>query len=157
MNGFLEGGIHDLDKTKAGIPLDEQWFTYKNGGGYPSGGEFYSYDKLAQVGRHGPGPSDMIVFTDENADTIDDGMFLQYVGSSAGAWENLPGSYHSRSDALSFADGHADIRRWMSGQHLLAATGKFSSGADQHRTHRKRTCRHELALYAHYSSASIMK
>ena len=38
------------------------------------------YDKLSQIGRHGPGPSDMVVFTDENADTIDDGFFIQYVG-----------------------------------------------------------------------------
>ncbi len=114
MNGFLEGGLHSADKAKANLPEDESWFTEQNGGGYPTG-NFYSYDKLSQIGRHGgPGTSDMIVFTDENADTIDDGFFIQYVGNSAGKWENLAGSYHSRSDALCYADGRADIHKWIS-------------------------------------------
>ena len=113
MNAFLEGGIHQTDKTKAGIPEDEGYFEEQHGGGYPNG-QFYSYDKLSQIGRHGPGPSDMIVFTDESADTIDDGCFIQYIGSSAGKWENLAGSYHSLSDALSYADGRADIHKWVS-------------------------------------------
>ncbi|HEX3627357.1 MAG TPA: prepilin-type N-terminal cleavage/methylation domain-containing protein [Verrucomicrobiae bacterium] len=113
MNCYLEGGIHIAEKTKAGIPEDESWFTEQHSGGYPSG-QFYSYDKLTQIGRHGPGPSDMIVFTDENADTIDDGCFLQYVGTTAGKWENLAGSYHVKCDAISFGDGHADLHKWAS-------------------------------------------
>ena len=128
MNGFLEGGIHQVDKMNAGVPEDESWFTEQNGGGYPSG-QFYSFDKLAQIGRHGPGTSDMIVFTDENADTIDDGFFIQYVGNSAGKWENLPGSYHSRSDALSFADGHADIHKWISGNVCWRPQGSSEIGS----------------------------
>jgi prepilin-type N-terminal cleavage/methylation domain-containing protein len=127
MNGFLEGGIHEADKMKAGVPQDEGWFTEQHGGGYPSG-QFYSYDKLTQIGRHGPGPSDMIVFTDENADTIDDGMFLQYVGTSAGKWENLAGSYHTRNDLISFADGHADLHRWTSGNICWRPQGSSEIG-----------------------------
>jgi prepilin-type N-terminal cleavage/methylation domain-containing protein len=127
MNGFLEGGIHDVDKSKAGIPTDENYFTYKNGGGYPSG-QFYSYNKLTEIGKHGPGPADMIVFTDENADTIDDGMFLQYAGVDAGTWFNLPGSYHARGDALSFADGHADIHKWLTGNVYWQPKGSSEIG-----------------------------
>ena len=128
MNGFLEGGIHSGDKLIAGIPQDENWFTYKNGNAYPSG-NCYSYDKLTQIGRHGPGPSDMIVFTDENADTIDDGMFIQYVGASAGKWENLAGSYHTRSDAISYADGHADVHKWTSASICWRPQGSSEIGA----------------------------
>lgn len=113
MNTFLEGGLFALEKQSANIPEQEAWFTSQNGGGYPSG-NFYSYDKLSQIGRHGPAPSDMIVFTDENADTIDDGMFVQYIGNSAGKWEDLAGSYHIRCDSLSYADGRADIHKWIS-------------------------------------------
>lgn len=127
MNGFLEGGIHQADKIKAGIPNDESYFTEQNGGAYPNG-ECYSYDKMTQIGRHGPGPSDMIVFTDENADTIDDGFFIQYVGSSAGKWENLPGSYHTRSDVTSFADGHADLHKWVSGNICWRPQGSSEIG-----------------------------
>jgi len=128
MNGFLEGGIHESNKMSAGLPEDEAWFTEQHGGGYPSG-EFYSYDKLTQIGLHGPGPSDMIVFTDENADTIDDGMFLQYVGDTPGKWENLAGSYHARSDAISFADGHAEIHKWASGNICWRPQGTSEIGA----------------------------
>ena len=28
------------------------------------------------------------------------------------AWEDLPASYHGASGALSFADGHAEIKKW---------------------------------------------
>lgn len=132
MNTFLEGGLYDTLKPGAGIPPDEAYFTAKNGGGYPSG-EFYSYNRLTEIGRHGPGPSDMIVYTDENADTIDDGMFIQYAGSSAGNWDDLPGSYHDHCDTLSFADGHADIHKWMSPNiwwrpQGTVETGKISIG-----------------------------
>ncbi|MGH7943203.1 MAG: prepilin-type N-terminal cleavage/methylation domain-containing protein [Limisphaerales bacterium] len=128
MNGFLEGGIHDAEKAAKGIPLDESYFTEQNGGGYPSG-QFYSYDKLTQIGLHGPGPSDMIVFTDENADTIDDGFFMPYVGKSPGKWENLPGSYHTRSDVISFADGHAELHKWLSPNVCWRPEGSSKIGA----------------------------
>lgn len=127
MNDFLEGGVHDADKATAGIPSDEAYFTATHSGGYPSG-QFYSYDKLTEIGRHGPGVSDMMVFTDENADTIDDGAFLQYVGSDAGTWFNLPGSYHAKSDAMSFADGHADLHKWFTGNVCWQPRGSSQVG-----------------------------
>ena len=112
MNGYLEGGVFNALKSAKGCPQDAGYFTFTHNGGYPSG-QCYSYNKLGQIGSHGPGPSDMIVFTDENADTIDDGFFLQYVGSDSGDWFDLPGSYHNRGDALDFADGHADVHKWV--------------------------------------------
>ena len=35
-------------------------------------------------------------------------------------WRDLPASYHNRSAAFSFADGHSEIRKWQS------ATSKYS-------------------------------
>ena len=32
--------------------------------------------------------------------------------SSTTAWQDLPASYHGGSGALSFADGHAEIKKW---------------------------------------------
>ena len=119
MNSFLEGGVHAADKSKNNLPEQDHWFTEQHGGGYPPDAECYSYDKLLQIGRHGPGPSDMIVFTDENADTIDDGVFLQYVESAGNTWENLAGTYHNRCDTLGFADGSAAVHKWTPGTSLI--------------------------------------
>ncbi len=120
MNGFLEGGIHDADKASAGIPIQEDyWVATAN-----SSLKLYSYDKLAQInGTHGPGPADMIVFTDESCDTIDDGFFVflnpttaAVVGGQiqASSWFNLPGDYHDKKgDTLGFADGHCEFHKWL--------------------------------------------
>lgn len=121
MNGFLEGGLDDALKPAASIPMNVDYYLKASGGP-----EFYSYDKLSQInGTHGPGPSDMIVFTDESCDTIDDGFFMPMdpTGSSvangqinANEWFNLPGSYHDKDgDTIGFADGHCEFHKWMTG------------------------------------------
>jgi prepilin-type N-terminal cleavage/methylation domain-containing protein/prepilin-type processing-associated H-X9-DG protein len=55
-------------------------------------------------------PSDIFVFLDEHPDSIDDGYFLNHAGDRA--WHDLPGSYHDGGANFSFADGHAERRRW---------------------------------------------
>lgn len=121
MNGFLEGGIHDKDKGSKGIPINVEYWVV-NGGGP----QLYSYDKISQInGTHGPGPADMIVFTDENCQTLDDGFFVFVNPSSTSIskngqinstyWCNLPGSYHDKDgDTLGFADGHCEFHKWLS-------------------------------------------
>jgi prepilin-type processing-associated H-X9-DG protein len=40
--------------------------------------------------------------------------------SSGGThWGDLPAGYHNRSGSFSFADGHAEIHRWLSGTTCL--------------------------------------
>jgi prepilin-type N-terminal cleavage/methylation domain-containing protein len=58
-----------------------------------------------------PGPSATWVFIDEHADSINDGFFHVDMSQSV-TWDDLPASYHCGSGVLSFADGHAEIRRW---------------------------------------------
>jgi prepilin-type N-terminal cleavage/methylation domain-containing protein/prepilin-type processing-associated H-X9-DG protein len=58
-----------------------------------------------------PSPSLAWVFIDEHGDSINDGFFRVDMSSST-MWRDLPASYHGSSGALSFADGHAEIRRW---------------------------------------------
>ncbi len=112
MNGFLEGGLHDPDKATAGIPLNENYYEATQS----PASHYYGYNRLQDInGVHGPGPADMIVFTDESCDTIDDGFFMPVESGSISDWENLPGSYHDNGDTLSFADGHAEYHRWLAG------------------------------------------
>jgi prepilin-type N-terminal cleavage/methylation domain-containing protein/prepilin-type processing-associated H-X9-DG protein len=56
-------------------------------------------------------PSGTFVFLDEHPDTLNDGFFMNRFNELK--WGNLPGSYHNDSSALSFADGHVEIRRWL--------------------------------------------
>lgn len=134
MSGFLEGGIHDADKAKSNIPLNENYYLATQS---PSSA-YYSYDKLQQInGIHGPGTSDMIVFTDESCNTIDDGFFMPIDAANIiSGWFNLPGSYHDKGDTLGFADGHAEYHRWLTGnvcavpENTTTASGTATIGAN---------------------------
>jgi len=66
---------------------------------------------IKQVQIINPSPVSAWVFIDEHADSINDGFFRVEM-DIATAWRDLPASYHGASGALSFADGHAEIRRW---------------------------------------------
>ena len=59
-----------------------------------------------------PAPTMAWVFIDEHPDSINDGFFRVRMDSTS-VWQDLPASNHGGSGALSFADGHAEIKRWM--------------------------------------------
>jgi prepilin-type N-terminal cleavage/methylation domain-containing protein len=66
-----------------------------------------------------PGPARTLLFWDEREDAINWGNFYidmtGYPSSPAAVQFNWdwPGSYHNRAGGLSFADGHAEIKRWL--------------------------------------------
>lgn len=61
-------------------------------------------------------PSSCWVLIDENDKTINDSWFAVSGNPTAGAnmntWVDCPASYHNKAGGLSFADGHAEIKRW---------------------------------------------
>jgi prepilin-type N-terminal cleavage/methylation domain-containing protein/prepilin-type processing-associated H-X9-DG protein len=58
-----------------------------------------------------PTPSSIFVFLDENADTLNDGFFVNRLDTYT--WGNLPGSYHNGGVNLAFADGHLESHHWL--------------------------------------------
>jgi prepilin-type N-terminal cleavage/methylation domain-containing protein/prepilin-type processing-associated H-X9-DG protein len=83
---------------------------------------YQQYFKLAQITQ----PAGIFVFLDEHPDSITDGYFLNQDASptngsttygpsvvSGQEWLHLPASYHNRNTAFSFADGHAELHRWV--------------------------------------------
>jgi hypothetical protein len=79
------------------------------------GGDIYSnnftlFHKLGNVSQ----PDSRFVFLDERATTIDDGYFEVLMTTSYGDIQvnNLPANYHGLAGGLSFADGHAIVRKW---------------------------------------------
>ena len=59
-----------------------------------------------------PQPSMTWLTLDEHPDSINDGFFI--VDINATQWGDLPASYHNGACGFSFADGHAEIRKWLS-------------------------------------------
>ena len=58
-----------------------------------------------------PGPSRTFVFLDECPDSINDGLFQ--INLTTKSWSDVVGSLHCGGGGLSFADGHAEIRKWL--------------------------------------------
>ena len=69
----------------------------------------YTFKKTSEIIN--PSPSQAFVFLDEHPDGIDDGYFLVFVNRKQ-TWGNLPANYHNGACGFSFADGHAEIRKW---------------------------------------------
>jgi prepilin-type N-terminal cleavage/methylation domain-containing protein/prepilin-type processing-associated H-X9-DG protein len=68
---------------------------------------YVQYFKKSQILN----PSGIFVFLDEQADTINDGFFVNRLEDYA--WGNVPGSYHNGGANFSFADGHLESHRWL--------------------------------------------
>ncbi len=69
----------------------------------------YTYRKSTEIIN--PSPAQAFVFLDEHPDGIDDGYFLVFLNRKY-LWGNMPANYHNGACGFSFADGHAEIRKW---------------------------------------------
>ena len=65
------------------------------------------YKRLDDIAR----PANYFVFIDEHPDTINDGIFGGWGGD---AFFSLPSSLHGGGCTLSFADNHAEFKKWLS-------------------------------------------
>ncbi len=69
-----------------------------------------------QTDFSGPGGASMVfVLMDENPYSINDGYFgNDCLGGTAqpNTWVDRPAVYHNRANGLSYADGHAEIKKW---------------------------------------------
>jgi prepilin-type N-terminal cleavage/methylation domain-containing protein/prepilin-type processing-associated H-X9-DG protein len=85
-------------------------------GGPDQGDGWRPYVKISDIIN--PGPARTFTFLDEREDSINDGYFyLSMTGypNEPGAWQivDVPASYHNRAGGFSFADGHAELKRWQ--------------------------------------------
>ena len=62
-----------------------------------------------------PGPSQLYVLLDEHPDSINAGGFANMMVEDPAAARiiDYPASYHNRAAGITFADGHAEIRKWQ--------------------------------------------
>lgn len=85
---------------------------------------YHGNTKLTQISH--PGPSDAIVFIDEDATSIDDDHFGFDPDPTKTVWVNLPArgkdpwgsDRHGKISNFAFADGHAELKKWLNGETL---------------------------------------
>ena len=98
----------------AGGPVNGQWLTGVNvGNGCQT--TFRTYGKITDFTL--PGPSMTWTFIDEHPDSINDSGFAVQCANTGpgGEFIDLPANYHNGAVGISFADGHAEIHKWMGG------------------------------------------
>ncbi|HVV00812.1 MAG TPA: prepilin-type N-terminal cleavage/methylation domain-containing protein [Verrucomicrobiae bacterium] len=87
-------------------PIDS-WDDY--GGNYGNGPKrLREFRKQTDIIN--PDPSMAWVFMDENPFGINDGFFV--CDPNHPVWIDIPASYHNHAGGISFADGHAEIKKW---------------------------------------------
>ena len=84
------------------------------------------YNKTTTFTR--PGSALTWVFLDECPDSINDGLFHIYAGTTLNGvtedtWDDVPGAMHNGGCGVSFADGHAETHKWRDRNTLLPVIG----------------------------------
>jgi prepilin-type N-terminal cleavage/methylation domain-containing protein/prepilin-type processing-associated H-X9-DG protein len=70
---------------------------------------YRQYKKVTELGGGLP-PVKAFIFLDEHPGSINDGYFQPDMATPR--FPDVPASYHGDAGAFSFADGHAEIRKW---------------------------------------------
>ncbi len=107
-----------------------------NGGDITAG--FQVFPKMSQIGGQTPGtgfvfgPSAAMVFVDEKDTSIDDGEFL-VEETVNDIMANIPANYHAGAGEVTFADGHAELHKWVNlpGIPLPAGVQSWPPGAKE--------------------------
>jgi len=84
-------------------------------GGWSTTANYKVFRKLSEMIM--PGPAMTFVFVEEREDSINDGFFIvqmdYYPNLAQTVMVDFPASYHGKACAFAFADGHAEIHKWL--------------------------------------------
>lgn len=95
----------------AGDPVTGQWLTGVN---TDCDATWRRYGKISDMVN--PSPAGLWVFADEHCNSINDsGMAVEcsLITIGAAKWIDLPANYHNGAAGFSFADGHAELHKWI--------------------------------------------
>ena len=86
----------------------------------PPGGQMVDNQRAYKIFKKesdlaNPGPANVWVLLDEHPDSINAGGFANTMVTTPGGARivDFPGSYHNGAAGISFADSHAEIRKWV--------------------------------------------
>lgn len=97
---------------KAGDPVNGQWTPGFNIGSSPQS-TWRTYGTTTSMSI--PGTSMIFLFLDEHPDSINDPQFAVQMAKTGptATIVDFPASYHNHAGGFSFADGHAEIHKWV--------------------------------------------
>jgi prepilin-type processing-associated H-X9-DG protein len=98
--------------------------TTANGRSWANGGAYRQFLKQSDV----PNPSNTWLTLDENADGVNDAFFIASDQKNNTGWGDVPGSYHNGACGFSFADAHAEIKKWHGQLAKLGSRPPFYGG-----------------------------
>ncbi|MBM3821817.1 MAG: type II secretion system protein [Verrucomicrobia bacterium] len=96
MNAFFGRSNNDANDNSA------------RGASWAFNGAFRQFLKVSDV----VSPTKTWLTLDEHPDTINDAFFI--ADHNGSQWGDVPASYHNGACGFSFADGHAEIHKWLS-------------------------------------------
>ncbi len=73
---------------------------------------FGTYSKISQI-LNCPGPAMTFIFCEENICSLNDGYLQVSCQPAPEEFPDVPGSYHVWDAGFSFADGHAEMHKWL--------------------------------------------
>jgi prepilin-type N-terminal cleavage/methylation domain-containing protein/prepilin-type processing-associated H-X9-DG protein len=95
--------------------------------GYLTKKKYYVFRKLSEIAVMGH--TQAFVFMDEHPDSINYGDFAvtmcDGLPPTAYYMIDVPASYHNGAAGLSFADGHAEVHKWLDPRTRQPITGRF--------------------------------
>lgn len=103
-------------QSRGQTPTDGAWLDNNHGHTYQL--RWYTYGNEAHLVA--PGPARTYVFADEDARSINDGVIA--FGMAQAEWIDWPATYHDQSGSLAFADGHAEIHRWVDNRTVVVGS-----------------------------------
>jgi prepilin-type N-terminal cleavage/methylation domain-containing protein/prepilin-type processing-associated H-X9-DG protein len=125
---------HSSVKTKGGVfqrvrslSLSQAMNSQDDWLSYLTKKKYYVFQKISDIDVMGHAQA--YVFIDEHPDSINYGDFA--VAMNDGLPDNrlymidVPASYHNGAGGISFADGHAEVHRWLDPRTKAPITGKY--------------------------------
>ena len=117
-SGYQNGTVHPVGGVGSPRVRSMSMNAWMNPGDNDVGmdaADYIIYKKDSDTVR--PGSANLWVFIDENPYSINDAFFLEETSGTTGpptasAWTDIPATYHNGAGGISFADGHAQIRKW---------------------------------------------
>ena len=95
--------------------------------------KYMVFRKLSDISRMGP--SQAYVFIDEHPDSINFGDFAVAMNDGVAPTRiymiDVPASYHNSAGGLSFADGHAEVHKWLDPRTRVKVSGNYMSSSVQ--------------------------
>jgi len=110
-------------RTIAGVPIERTYSMNNWMNGEPfadSANDLDTAHRLFKTETSIPNASKLYVFIDEDASTINDGMFVVYMNPAEGL-QDQPSRLHKTGYPLAFADGHTEIFKLMNSTQDLSS------------------------------------